>query len=211
MLLHLQAQLRNFLRYPHAGSRRIPTGDRPPSPRVLPFPAEGPEGLPPPGSAEADSVGGRDRITRATPARPRHHSRTASRRGPRGKARPCDKHLSRQFAPAAGTTPRLPVLHRCKPGLLPATSVRNWRPKEPPKAPAHSPLTEQARLRRPSRERARKARGRGAVGSGGAGAFRESVSKPWNLRSLATGVRSGACGKPLAPLSRDRGQARAAA
>lgn len=36
--------------------------------------------------------------------------------------------------------------------------------------------------------------------------FREAGCEPWNSRSLAAGVRSGAGGKPLAPLSRDRGQ-----
>lgn len=36
--------------------------------------------------------------------------------------------------------------------------------------------------------------------------FREAGYKFWNSRSLVAGVRSGAGGKPLAPLSRDRGQ-----
>lgn len=40
----------------------------------------------------------------------------------------------------------------------------------------------------------------------GTATLREAGCKPWNSRSLAAGVRLGAGGKPLAPLSRDRGQ-----
>lgn len=210
MLFHLQAQLSHFLRKPHSGSwsittevnRRVPScslsGPRDPR-DYRPLAREGqtrqtagtgsPRSLPP------------GRVTTAG----RQHTE-----GPgagRGLVISPPRRRSRRL-PAPPQAGRLQTA--ATPGSYQPPDSGIGACSEPAEAPAHSPPAEQARFRRPSRERARKTRGRGGgrgyAGRGGAAAFREARSKPWNPRSLAAGVRSGAGGKPLALLSRDRGQ-----
>lgn len=183
---------------------------QPPSPKLLSFRAEGPSGLPTSGSGGTDPPDGEDRIDPVTPTRPRHHCRTAAHRGPRGWARPCDKPPRRRSRRLSAPPQAGRLQTAATPGSYQPPDSGIGACREPAEAPAHSPPAEQARFRRPSRERARKTRGhgggRGYAGRGGAAAFREARSKSWNPRSLAAGVRSGAGGKPLALLSRDRGQ-----
>lgn len=152
----------------------------------------------------------RDRVARTTPARPRHHCRTAAPRRSRGWARPSSKprvtRSSRLLGPPHAAC-RLQTW--ATPGSYQPLVSRIGAHREPEKAPAHSQPEEHARSQRPHGSEPVRRGGRvmgGVIVRGGAATFREAGCKPWNPRSLAAGVRSGAGGKPLAPLSRACGQ-----
>lgn len=164
---------------------------------------------------EGQTPQNRDRVAVATPARPRHLCWTVSWRGSRGWARPPSKPLSRPLEPAAGNLPT-PAASRPRP---PQALTSLWSPELAPverqrmRLRTHSPRSRHAPSGHRGSEPVRRGGGvmggvivEGRDGESGAATFREAGYKVWNSRSLAAGVRSGAGGKPLAPLSRDRGQ-----
>lgn len=148
-LCRLQTQLSNFLRRPRAGSRSVPT-----SLRLLPCPCPGTEEHPSPGSGRTDP-----RAVRTASPRPLRPGRVTTAGRPHNEGTGAVRGLT--ASPQVACSRRLPGPPRaCRPVQTSATPSSYQPPDSGIGAREHTPPAEHARLPRPSRERARKARGR---------------------------------------------------